>query len=304
MSIETYSKEIPELVVNWHLTESCNYKCNYCYATWSDKNPVRDVWKDPVRTLALLKAIKGYFDNDNEEGLLHGVVKWKALRLSLAGGEPMLLKKRFRTIVEQAYELGFEVSLITNGSFLNRESLSWLAPKLSMLGLSVDSGSAINNSIIGRVDSRGVMLNTLDVIGIAKAAREFNPSIKFKINTVVSRHNLEDDLTSLITAANPERWKLLRVLPPASDDTLISSDQFKGFIGRHHVLRHKMSIESNDAMRDSYIMINPLGRFYQNTESGAGGEDYYYSDEILEVGVDAAFKQVSFDVEKFSERYA
>ena len=26
-----------ELVVNWHITEACNYKCDYCFAKWDSK---------------------------------------------------------------------------------------------------------------------------------------------------------------------------------------------------------------------------------------------------------------------------
>ena len=44
-------------------------------------------------------------------------------------------------------------------------------------------------------------------------------------------------------------------------------------------------------------MIDPLGRFFQNT-----GSTYATSDKILEVGVETAFAQLDFDKEKYLAR--
>jgi radical S-adenosyl methionine domain-containing protein 2 len=42
-----------------------------------------------------------------------------AVRLNLAGGEPLLHAGKIASIVNQARNLGFEVSLISNGSQLS-----------------------------------------------------------------------------------------------------------------------------------------------------------------------------------------
>jgi radical S-adenosyl methionine domain-containing protein 2 len=47
-------------------------------------------------------------------------------------------------------------------------------------------------------------------------------------------------------------------------------------------------------------MVDPQGRFFQNSPCSAG---YQYSQPILEVGAEEAFSQVNFDLEKFSSRY-
>lgn len=51
---------------------------------------------------------------------------------------------------------------------------------------------------------------------------------------------------------------------------------------------------------ESYIMVDPQGRFFQNSPCSAG---YEYSQPILGVGAEKAFSQVNFDVDKFSSRY-
>lgn len=30
---------LSELVINWHITEACNYRCRYCYAHWTVNRP-------------------------------------------------------------------------------------------------------------------------------------------------------------------------------------------------------------------------------------------------------------------------
>jgi radical S-adenosyl methionine domain-containing protein 2 len=56
-------------------------------------------------------------------------------------------------------------------------------------------------------------------------------------------------------------------------------------------------------MRESYLMIDPSGRFFQNN-SPVAGQGYVYSPSILEVGAGAAFAEMAFDHGRFSARYA
>lgn len=56
-------------------------------------------------------------------------------------------------------------------------------------------------------------------------------------------------------------------------------------------------MEDNDAMMSSYVMVDPLGRFYGN----AAGR-YVYSDPILSVGVAVALAQVGWQPDRFVDR--
>lgn len=103
-----------QLVINWHLTEACNYRCQYCYAAWQDSACSSEVVKETGRAMALLEELYRFFRSDNHANRL---AEWfsGAVRLNLAGGEPLLHDARLPIIVDEARRLGFEVSMITNG---------------------------------------------------------------------------------------------------------------------------------------------------------------------------------------------
>ena len=53
-------------------------------------------------------------------------------------------------------------------------------------------------------------------------------------------------------------------------------------------------------MTDSYLMIDPIGRFFQNSILGSG---YSYSTPIVNTGIEEALNEINFDPEKFHGRY-
>ncbi len=62
-----------------------------------------------------------------------------------------------------------------------------------------------------------------------------------------------------------------------------------------------MSIEDNDEMSESYLMIDPLGRFFQNTPNSLG-QGYLFSDPILSVGLASALSSIQLSPEKYRRR--
>ena len=61
--------------------------------------------------------------------------------------------------------------------------------------------------------------------------------------------------------------------------------------------KNLVSQEDNEKMTGSYVMIDPAGRFFQNTQG-----IYKYSSPIQEVGVLEALKQVGFNWKKLVDR--
>lgn len=155
----------------------------------------------------------------------------------------------------------------------------------------------------------GVQATTLTAIGRVTAARPASErdyidlcrrltaaGFNLKINTVVSAANYREDLTGLIAAVRPRRWKLFQVLPVPGqnsgkvDPLLISAEQFARFVelnGRARELGVDVVVEDNESMTGSYAMVDPAGRFFD-----AVGDGYTYSDPILKVGTARALSQV------------
>jgi radical S-adenosyl methionine domain-containing protein 2 len=293
---------LTSLVLNWHLTESCNYRCRYCYAIWEASIRHRELIRDPEHTAVFLRELYRFFGPGNSLNPLAKRLSWNAVRLNLAGGEPALHSRRLLSVANQARGQGFEVSLISNGSLLDHELMKRLAPLLNWLGISIDSAVAATNVEIGRVDRCGRLIDLNELVLNLEMARQSNPGLRIKINTVVNRLNHAEDLYSLIRNLYPDKWKVLRMLPVVNEHLAVTDEQFAAFIARHKPFANILRAENHQDMRESYLMIDPSGRFFQN--SPIAGQGYAYSQPILEVGADAAFAQVHFAHERFSSRYA
>lgn len=293
----TIKNSINELVINFHMTESCNYRCSYCYATWQDMPAATELHRKEGAVKALLDALAVYFFSDCP---LKQTLNYQTVRLNFAGGEPMLLGERFLDAVRYANQLGFVTSLITNGHFLESALLEELAPNLSMLGISYDTADPDLASDIGRIDRKKRWISPEQLISVCDQYRTLNPSGVLKLNTVVNSVNYQDDLSPLMEVIQPDKWKLLRVLPVFDKDSAITLEQYRDYVERHTALGAMISEEDNSSMQHSYLMVNPAGCFYQNGDAGQG---YSVSDPILEAGVATAFNQVPFDAVSFLLRY-
>lgn len=290
------------LVLNWHITGKCNYHCQYCYAAWDGSTHGGELIHDQERTGLFLKELHQFFRPENRKNYLADFMTWRKVRLNLAGGEPLLYAGKIPSIVAQARRLGFQVSLISNGSYLSDALLQQLGSQLAWLGISIDSANPETNEAIGRVDSRGQLLDLEKLMSSLAQVRRAVPGLRIKINTVVNRLNHSGNLGPLIQRLAPDRWKVLRMLPVTSPDLAVTDEQFAAFVTRHRALSRILRAEDNHDMRESYLMIDPCGRFFQNSQLGVG-EGYVYSRSILEVGADAAFADIVFDHERFNTRY-
>ncbi|MCK6376510.1 MAG: viperin family antiviral radical SAM protein [Zoogloea sp.] len=291
---------VDELVINWHVTEACNFRCRYCYAQWDKAPDPRELFHDEAASRQLLEQLAAYFSPDNCRNPLRDALAWSSLRLNLAGGEPLLYGLRILWVARQAHSLGMRVSIITNGSLLTRDRIGELAPLLTVLGVSIDTADAAIARDIGRGSRNGSVLDLVELQQGLRFAREINPALHLKLNTVVSALNHREDMSALIGAIGPDRWKVLRMLPSVTDALAVTAEAFERFVDRHRCMGLPMCVEDNHDMSQSYIMIDPQGRFFQNAPTLKG---YRYSRPILEVGVGSAFAQIEFEADGFVSRY-
>lgn len=291
--------EVEELVVNWHLTAACNFRCRYCFASWDGGGPGGEVWRDATETRRLLASLRHLFDPADPTTSIRERLRWRAVRLSLAGGEPTLLGDRLPEIAALAKEFGFRVSLITNGS--RPAVVAKTAPHLNMLGISMDTADAATAGLIGRASSGGHGVSPGDAEALLRAVRAAHPRLEIKLNTVVSSANVDEDLSGLVQRLRPNRWKVMRMLSVLTGELAVDAAAFRSFVHRHRAFSRLMSVEDNHDMEATYTMVDPHGRFFQN---GNGMQGYSYSRPILEVGAPAAFAEMAFRSDGFASRYA
>jgi radical S-adenosyl methionine domain-containing protein 2 len=281
---------IPELTVNWHILEACNYDCYFCYAKYGQKSNFSRDYVAVLRNISMLKGSKIDF--------LTGSAVVDNIRLNFAGGEPFLEKNIGRAI-SLAQDLGMRPSFISNGSLLTDDFIREFGTMISVAGFSVDSFDAELNHIIGRRDNKGKQVTTDRLFQMFALFRAVSPKTLLKINTVVCRENVDEDLSASLCKLQPDRWKALRVIPiHGAENRGISDDEFSSFMTRHKNVPGRIVPEDNNDMYRSYLMLDPEGRFYQRD-----GSDYLRSDPIVEVGAAIALKSVEFDATTYASRY-
>lgn len=292
-----------QLVVNWHITQACNYRCQYCYAQWEGASCEPDLICSADHTRNLLLQLFEFFKPGNDENPLRREMQWNSVRLNFAGGEPLLNQQRTLDAINLAKHVGFDVSLITNGSRLDSDMLAALAPGLSMIGISIDSCDEGTNRGIGRMDRHGRALGFESLSHGLRTARIANPRLRLKVNTVVNALNSQEDMNFMIQGLAPNKWKVLKMLPVINNNLEVTHSQFEGFVTRHRELESIMTAEDDESLTESYIMVDPKGRFFQNSP-GDGPMGYHYSRPILQAGAQEAFSDLTFNARKFLSRYS
>lgn len=273
-----FALQVPS--VNFHLLEGCNMDCEFCFL------PEGHLLSQQDWILIIDQIAEFGFKKDN-----------------FAGGEPTLLPW-LPNLIARAKERGMVTSIITNGSRITDQWLNDLNGSLDWIGLSIDTVDPEKLKRSGRAIGGKVPITEeeyLNIIGEIKRHK-----IRLKINTVVTSVNWKEDFTSFIREAKPERWKLLQVLPVKGqndaqvDDFIITTEQFEAYVQCNCIVENDGIMvvpENNEAMTESYVMIDPAGRFFDNTQGF-----YRCSEPILKVGVAEALKQVSIDPERFRQR--
>ncbi len=282
-----------DLVINWHVTEACNYECFYCFAKWH-KEDQQELLHSKQKIQQLIQEIS----------LLPSILNAKCgcsftgIRLNLVGGETFLYKKKILDIIEEAKKHHFKLSAITNGSLFDDELVEIIANEFSTIGFSIDSIHSESNLKIGR-SFKNTPIEIDKIFFNIKKLRTINPQIDIKINSVINEFNKDEDLNDFIQKVSPSKWKVFKMLPVITNKHSISDFEFSNFLEKHSELEHLISSENNDEMTHSYLMIDPLGRFFQNSSISCG---YDYSSEILINGVSAALDEIEFDISKFIKR--
>jgi radical S-adenosyl methionine domain-containing protein 2 len=236
--------------------------------------------------------------------LIVQLAKYGCQKLNFAGGEPTLISF-LPELIRYAKFLDLFVSIISNGTGITKNFLNQCAESLDVVGLSIDSSSDLIERELGRAyrfnPNNKSQYSHIDLIkNRANLIKDYR--ISLKINTTITPLNWMDDMRDLISELAPMRWKVLEVhrIHNINDNFFetygeLKSWQFESFIKRHAYLNP--ICETSEMIMNSYCMISPDGRFYQNS-----GNCHHYSDLILKVGAIKAFNQLKFSYTKYKLR--
>lgn len=244
-----------------------------------------EVWNNTEKAFKVLKSL-------SESKLFE---KGKT-RLNIAGGEPVLNMSRLGPIIDFASELGFKLSIITNGSHI--ENLLPYIKKFSLIGISVDSTDDDTNRKISRCTSDGTVMPFSVLFNKINLLKAENPGLRFKFNTVANQYNWNENIIGKFQVIKAEKYKLLRQLP-FKENKGISDEEWDSFLKNN--IRQGLNIitEDNEEMTQSYLMIAPDGRFFQN-----GDGNYKYSScSLSDAPADLLLDEIKFDYRKFKTRY-
>ena len=292
MSITTghsnFSSKVPS--VNFHLWEPCNMRCGFCFATF------QDVKRE-------MNLPKGHLPQEDCISVIDQIAEFGFEKINFAGGEPTLCPW-LPDLIARAKEHGMTTSIVTNGSRITDQWLDALNGNLDWVGLSIDTIDQEKLIDLGRAEGGKIPITETEYLDIIRAIKQHG--IRLKINTVVTSITSQEDFTAFIRLAKPERWKLLQALAVKGQndasiaDFIVTTEEFEAYVQRNRIVEDDgISVipESNTAMTESYVMIDPAGRFFDNAQGA-----YRYSTPILESGVETALKQVSIDTERFRQR--
>lgn len=173
--------------VNYHFTRQCNYKCGFCFHT--AKTSFVLPLEEAKRGLAMLK----------EAGME---------KINFSGGEPFLQDRgefvgQLVQFCKQELKLP-SVSIVSNGSLIREQWFKKYGEYLDILAISCDSFDENVNVLIGR--GQGKKNHVENLQKLRQWCREY--AVAFKINSVINRFNVEEDMNEQIKALNPVRWKV------------------------------------------------------------------------------------------------
>ena len=177
VTLDTMGRPLRDLRVS--VTDRCNFRCRYCM-------PRERFGKEhnflPKSEILSYEEIQKFVLACKPLGLR---------KVRITGGEP-LLRKDLPKLVRYISDLGIEVALTTNGSFLKREAARLAEAGLDRVTISLD---AVDQELHSRItDSNVTVIDILD--GIHEAiSRGLGP---VKVNCVVQRGVNESQITKLV----------------------------------------------------------------------------------------------------------
>ncbi|MFI1995418.1 StsB family radical SAM/SPASM domain sactipeptide maturase [Actinoplanes sp. NPDC020271] len=155
--------EPPLGIAYYAITDGCNLRCPYCYASSE-------------------KCLPGELNTAESMDLVTQIAEMGARTIVFTGGEPMLRKDLF-AVVEHARAQGLKVNIITNATMIRTAAIARrFAELFDMVTISVDGGTAQTHD---RTRGKGAFAKTYQALKLLNAA-----GVAPAINHIVTSENV------------------------------------------------------------------------------------------------------------------
>lgn len=190
--MERATRQLIPLDVSIELTWRCNFRCRHCYIP--DLSAA-----DGISTPRILE-------------LLDELAEMGTLFLTLTGGEP-LLRRDWEVIARRARELGFQITLLTNGSLVNNRVADTLAELAAYVQISFHSAEP---EVFDGITSRtGSAVRVLDAV---KRLRDRDVPVQLTVPTSRLNPDGADNVPRLAEALGVEVQVYTKIVPAKSGD--------------------------------------------------------------------------------------
>ena len=169
--IYNITQKYSPLSVYFELTNSCNFKCPFCYINYSDRN----------KKFLNVEKLKKYIDFLVEKGMVYA---------TLSGGE-CLLHPNFEEIYMYLYNKGVLITILSNGSLVN-ENIIRLFEKNKPYKIEISLYGSNNNKMYENTKQDKYNFEDLKQIILKLKDKNINIICKMPINTVTENSFVEN----------------------------------------------------------------------------------------------------------------
>lgn len=264
-------------IFNFHLTDSCNFRCKFCF--------VKKGFKPLSFSTAkiIVDRVKEYFD---EKGITDG-------RINIAGGEP-LVSGYIQELIDYIYSKGIRVSIITNGYLLDEKFITNNKNKVEKIGISIDSINDNTNIELGRCDSKGRVYDYESLVKNCMLIKQYG--IELKINVVASKINYNEDIIQLLDDVKPDRFKILQMIPITdyAKENALTDEEFANYCKKYD--GYLTVYENQCHICNAYIIIDSEGKITTDNLHDRG-----YN--IIKQKISEVEQYIDFNQENENRRY-
>ncbi len=143
------------------------------------------------------------------------------------GGEP-LLHPKINKMIERFHNEGFKTSIITNGYLMPTKYKELINVGLNQVIFSLDGSTPETHN-----KARGLDGLFLKVVEGMKLLKEKNPQINIRVNTVVSKFNI-DDLINILNLLRTYKVDMWSIIPLKSSSILWNDDKVEYYIKKYY----------------------------------------------------------------------